>query len=155
MAEQNIIENIVYERTENLIKSIFKTPLEVFSTLIKPLPEGFNFGGEQIKVIRLYECGQLVIVLGLFEANSIYPFHTHGTSAEHLVCVKGKLEVTITQQDLSTGEPYDEIKILEPTGCMTIPVGVQHSVMALEESEVVAICIPPEIAYCKVSNGRV
>jgi mannose-6-phosphate isomerase-like protein (cupin superfamily) len=150
--EHTNIADLVYERTFNLVKSIFKTPLAILPSQIQPLPEGFNYGGDDIRVTRLYECGKLVIVLGEFQADAMYPYHTHGISEEHFVCVYGKLEVTINQ-DESLDESFDEIKILSPSGCMTIPAGIQHKVRALEKSEVVAICIPPEIAYCKVNNG--
>ena len=149
MGAENIITDLALDRAYKMVAEIFSSPLKIVPLPIKPLPEGFNFGGDQIKVTRLYECGDLVIVLGSFEANSIYPFHTHGNSAEHLVCVKGKLEVKVTQQDLDTGALCDTIINLSPTECMTITAGIQHSVYALEQSELVAICIPPELAYCK------
>ncbi|CAK0763413.1 hypothetical protein CCP3SC1AL1_320010 [Gammaproteobacteria bacterium] len=151
---ENIMHNMALDRAYKMVEAIFSTPLEISPLPIEPLPEGFNFSGDKVKVIRLYECGNFVIVLGSFEPDSVYPFHTHGNSAEHMVCVKGRLEVTISQQDLSTGEPCDEIQILDATNCVTIAVGVRHMARALEKSEVVAICIPPEIAYCKVNNGE-
>jgi mannose-6-phosphate isomerase-like protein (cupin superfamily) len=130
----------------DLIESIFSKPFDFVG--IKMSSCGFNIADDAIKVTRLYECGALVIVYAVFAKDAIYPFHNHDNSAEHFVCVHGKLQVKISQMDLD-GNMEEIIKILEPTECMTIPIGLEHSVFALEQSEVVAICIPPELAYCK------
>jgi mannose-6-phosphate isomerase-like protein (cupin superfamily) len=128
----------------DLIESLFSNPIKLN---LKVSYRGFNVENEAIKVTRLYECGDLVIVHASFKKNAIYPYHPHTNSAEHFVCVHGKLQVNIKQSNL-VGDLETISKTLEPTECMTIPIGLEHSVTALEQSEVVAICIPPEMAYC-------
>ena len=118
----------------DILESIFSTPLDLMV-----VPTGFSVNDNSIRCKRLYECGAFIIILAEFDADSIYPYHCHDNSSEHFVCISGKLEVKVG----------DEVKILEPTECMTIAIGVLHLVRALEKSVVVAICIPPEIAYCK------
>jgi mannose-6-phosphate isomerase-like protein (cupin superfamily) len=140
------IQDEVYNKTLDMLESIFSTPFDLKQIDLKLNSCGFSANKEKIQATRLYECGKLVIMHVQFEEGSLYPFHCHEESAEHLVCISGKLQINIQPSK----ETQEFIKILTPSECMTLPIGVEHSAFALEKTEVVAICIPPELAYCRI-----
>ena len=69
--------------------------------------------------------------------------HCHEAIKEYLICVKGSFSVV-----LGGG-----IRILEEGGCASIPESVEHSVISLEDnSQLIAVCIPEDLAYKRSMN---
>ena len=76
-------------------------------------------------------------MLNAIEPGSILPIHRHQKTSETIVCLRGKLRV----------EYYDELErictdsfIIEPGGsnvAVSIPIGVWHTVHALESGSVI------------------
>lgn len=71
-------------------------------------------------------------MLNAIEPGSVFPIHRHQKTSETMVCLRGKLRV----------EYYDELErmctdsfVIEPGGgnvAVTIPIGMWHTVHALE-----------------------
>ena len=100
---------------------------------------GFNFADDSIEVTTVFQTDNVTVTLGIYHKKNIeYPEHCHNESIEYLIPMKGKFLVKFDglQAIISKGENVRlEIKCI-------------HTCVALEdESELLAICIPPEKAY--------
>lgn len=70
---------------------------------------------------------------------TVFPRHSHDESIEFYIVYKGNIEHFI----YNTGEKIN----LVPSSCMKIAPKVEHSLTALEDSELVVIKIPPDEKY--------
>jgi len=125
------------------LKLLFDSPL---SSIEKNSYGGLTFD-KDIDIDTIYESENVTITRGIWhKAGQIYPNHKHAQSVEYLICTEGKFIVNFLYGTrlMSQGE------------CMTIPLGVDHSVIPMEdESKMLGICIPPEIAYLMPVRERI
>lgn len=116
-------------RMENL-KYLFRS-----TTSVEPAKDGFNVQNVSIKTV--YQDANTNIVVGKQAGNCVYPTHSHIDSTEYLIVTKGVVLIKIN----------DVPRIMKRGECAAIGVGMDHSVTSLEDSEVIAVCVPPEQAY--------
>ena len=102
---------------------------------IETIPDGFMVSGVTIE--NIYQDGNTNIVKATYKKGAVYPMHSHKNSIEYLIITKGKLVFTLG----------GKIKTLEKGDYEYIDSGIDHSQTASEDSELFAICVPPEKIY--------
>lgn len=118
------------------IRKLFLHPLELDD--ISYMKKGFIYSGD-IEINTIYQDNHSTITLGLFrKRDSLYPYHVHSDSVEYLIIARGKFVIK-----------FDDGVVFKTVGeCMSVPQGIRHSCMSLEDdSLVIGLCIPPEDAY--------
>ena len=115
----------------------------VNSAVIKkfvPKFAGFNFADNSIEVTTVFQTDNVTVTLGIYHKKNIeYPEHCHKDSVEYLIPMKGSFLVKFDNKNTATISKGENV--LMQIGCL-------HTCTALEdESELLAICIPPEVAY--------
>jgi mannose-6-phosphate isomerase-like protein (cupin superfamily) len=105
---------------------------------LKAVYNGFVIA-EEIDNITIFEDDLCNLQHSVYKSTLVtYPYHSHKDSTQYLICVKGSFIVMLdgTPRVLGRGE------------CVSIPIGMSHSVRALEDnSSMIAINVPPEKAY--------
>jgi cupin fold WbuC family metalloprotein len=81
-------------------------------------------------------------MLNAIEPGSVLPIHRHQKTSETMVCLRGRLQVEFFAEQSGEAERYDELErictdsfVIEPNGvnvAVSIPIGVWHTVQALE-----------------------
>ena len=100
--------------------------------------KGFVYSGD-ITISTVYQDKNITVTIGTFcKKDAVYPYHVHSDSIEYLIVSQGKFVIK-----------FDDGVVFKTRGeCMSVPNGVRHSCMSLEDNSImVAICIPPERAY--------
>ena len=144
-----LLENLVEsnKRLDNVhlrlagISSLLGLALEQ----VTPLDRGAYIDGNiGVDIVTVFQTEESTILYGIWKkANSCYPDHFHGESLEYLIVDKGRFTV----------KTAFGFRVLSKGDCMSLPIGVGHSVTSLEDdSRLMAICIPPEPAY-KIPEG--
>lgn len=100
--------------------------------------EGFEVGDIDLK--NVYHNENTTITYVTYHKNEAYlPLHTHIGSHEYLIITKGMFVMRFAGG-------YG--RVMQRGECASIPTGVEHTCVAMEEgSELIAICVPPEPAY--------
>lgn len=76
------------------------------------------------------------------DGDRAFPYHAHKESLEYLICVQGKILLTI--ENIVT-------RVMNVGDCASIPVGSVHSTSPLEpDSKLFYICIPTDTAFPKL-----
>ena len=87
----------------------------------------------------LFRNDKVSIQRAFLSKGTIYPEHTHTGSTEYYILYKG----LIAYRDHTT----DKIKHLRPGDSIKVDVNQNHSLHALEDSEIVVVRVPPDSAY--------
>lgn len=107
---------------------------------VVPKYAGFVYD-DSIEICTLYQSEDATVTHGVWHKKGFeYPNHCHECSVEHLIPLKGSFSVAYcgTRTTIRKGD------------YLIIPVGEPHICVSLEdESEMLAICIPPEPAYSR------
>jgi len=139
---EKILENL--KKSNAIINKVTKR-LDILADLFQlskdkiiETPEGFNLNN-LIEVKTLFQNGSTTISLGIWKKRNVnWPTHIHKNSIEYLVVIKGKFLLKIDE----------EVRSMVKGDCASIPLGVKHSCVSLEDdSQIIGICIPPEEAY--------
>ena len=120
----------------DILKNLFEnTPV----VLIAPQEDGFVLANS-IEAHTIYNNGNSSITTGMWKkAGDLWPEHSHKESIEYLIVESGKFMVRIG----------DIPRVVYKGECVSMQIGVRHSVTALEDnSSMLGICVPPERAYC-------
>ena len=98
---------------------------------------------DSITLTTVFQTENITATRGIWRKKNIpMPEHSHKESIEYLICFFGSFVVRFGA--------YTRIMIRGE--CMSLPVGIMHSVVPLEDnSQMLAICIPSEKAY--LMNG--
>ena len=72
-----------------------------------------------------------------FRKGTKFPLHNHKHSVEHIIVFKGKLRMVINGRT----------EIVKEGQCWTVEAGIPHSAYALEDTKIIAICIPSDEGF--------
>lgn len=102
-------------------------------------PHGFELS-TTIEASSIFQTKDVTVTEGIWtHAGDFWPDHAHSDSIEYLIITRGKVLLKIE------GVP----RIMVKGDCASLPIGVRHSVTAIEDdSRILGICVPPELAYC-------
>lgn len=111
------------------------------SILTKFIPKfaGFDFAEHSIEVTTIFQTENITVTLGIYHIKDVeYPEHCHKESVEYLIVMKGSFLIKFGRGS----------RIVAKGECVSLNIGCLHTCTALEnESEILAICVPPEKAY--------
>jgi quercetin dioxygenase-like cupin family protein len=144
MPDQMILETLtnsnkkldsVTKRLDTL-KALFEnTPIYI----INPREDGFVLANT-IEAHTILQSGDVSVTQGIWaKAGDIWPEHLHKSSVEYLIVARGRFLIKLgdVPRTMGMGE------------CASVPMGLKHSVIAIEDnSQMIGICVPPEYAYC-------
>ena len=135
LRESNLKIDVVNERLDALSLMLVNSSDLKYMT---PKYAGFIYDNS-IDITTMFQSNTTTITLGVWHKKSqIYPEHSHKDSIEYLICLNGSFSVKFSFCN----------RIVKKGECVSLPVNVIHSCTSLEdESEMLAICIPPEKAY--------
>lgn len=112
----------------------------ITSGMIKRLPGG-ELTAPGVQVCSVYINQNFNMIIGSYAKGSSWPSHTHNRSIQHLICTKGEFEVDM---DTISGTLRHLMKCGDS---VLVPAETMHSVIALEDGELIGVCIPPEPEY--------
>lgn len=132
MDNLNIVNGSLDKSTKKLdaLRYMFIEKAELMAT-----DNGFIANGVETK--NLYQDGNANILIGYYKEGTTFVTHCHNDSIEYLIITKGTILIKMG----------GGIRIMHKGECAAIGIGVEHSVTATEDSELLAICVPPETAY--------
>ena len=110
---------------------------------ITPRYGGFGIANGAVEILTVFQTEDITVTRGVWaKKGDAFPIHCHKESIEYLIVTKGKFCVKFND---GVGS-----RILGRGECASIPLGMQHSSIAMEDgSEMFAVCVPPERAYLK------
>lgn len=119
------------------LKAMFD-PEETTDKRIEHTVFGFVINGK-VSLETIYQNEDTTISIAKHqEIDTSYPKHIHAYSLEYLIVTRGRFTIRID----------GGLRVMERGACATIPKGVEHTLVAMDDnSEMIAICIPPEKAY--------
>lgn len=99
-----------------------------------------------VKLETVYDAANASILIAHYKrSGEALPQHAHRASLEYLISIKGKHLLKLAEGG---------IRIIQQGECAAIPAGMDHTTVSLSpNAELVAVCIPPELAYRKVDHG--
>lgn len=117
------------------VSSLFNT----HESRLEPNVYGGLIFEKDIEIETVFETESVTVTRGTWhKMGHVYPIHKHVDSIEYLICTQGKFSISF---DHGT-------RLMGKGDCMSIPMGVNHTVTPLEDnSQIVAVCVPPELAY--------
>jgi quercetin dioxygenase-like cupin family protein len=111
------------------------------SAVTKFIPKfaGFDFAEHSIEVTTVFQTENITVTLGIYHIKNVeYPEHCHKESIEYLIVMKGVFLIKFGKGS----------RIISKGECVSLDIDCLHTCTALEnESEIIAICVPPELAY--------
>ena len=142
-----LLTNII--RATNRIKDV-NEKLDAIYALFQVKPEfvdenSMSVAGVEVETI--YHSRDLTISFARYKhKHCSLPMHAHQTSVEYLIAIRGKSLLML---------PNNITRILHQGECAMLEPKLDHTTVSMtDDAEILAICVPPEVAYAKAPNGN-
>jgi len=97
-----------------------------------------------IAVDTLFDSDNFTVTRAIYnDPTKALPIHAHENVVEYLIITRGRFILKLDEH----------VRMMNTGDCASIPPGAKHTTIATTpESEVIGVCIPPEIAYRKAGS---